>query len=54
MGVVYFARSSRGRMVAVKSIRAELAAVTDFRTRFAHEITMAQQVDGDWKRGKST
>lgn len=48
MGVVYLARSSRGRMVAVKSIRAELAAVADFRTRFAHEITVAQQVGGDW------
>ncbi|MBO8185313.1 protein kinase domain-containing protein [Streptomyces spirodelae] len=48
MGVVYLARSSRGRMVAVKSIRAELAAVPDFRTRFANEITVAQQVGGEW------
>ncbi|GGJ65346.1 hypothetical protein GCM10010121_089940 [Streptomyces brasiliensis] len=48
MGVVYLARSSRGRMVAVKSIRAELAAVADFRTRFANEITVARQVGGDW------
>ncbi|WP_312023990.1 protein kinase domain-containing protein [Streptomyces sp. WAC 04229] len=48
MGVVYLARSSRGRMVAVKSIRAELATVPDFRTRFANEITVAQQVGGDW------
>ncbi|MGW2090460.1 protein kinase domain-containing protein [Streptomyces sp. NPDC001880] len=48
MGVVYLARSSRGRMAAVKSIRAELAAVPDFRARFAHEITVAQQVGGDW------
>lgn len=48
MGVVYLARSSRGRMVAVKSIRAELVAVPDFRTRFAREITVAQQVGGDW------
>ncbi|GLX49391.1 hypothetical protein Shyhy01_23410 [Streptomyces hygroscopicus subsp. hygroscopicus] len=48
MGVVYLARSSRGRMVAVKSIRTELAAVADFRTRFANEITAARQVGGDW------
>ncbi|MET9148151.1 DUF4328 domain-containing protein [Streptomyces sp. NPDC004042] len=48
MGVVYLARSARGRMVAVKSIRAELAAVADFRTRFAHEIAVARQVGGDW------
>ncbi|MFF8597050.1 protein kinase [Streptomyces sp. NPDC015220] len=48
MGVVYLARSSRGRMVAVKSIRAELAAVANFRTRFANEITVARQVGGNW------
>ncbi|WP_180686547.1 protein kinase domain-containing protein [Streptomyces gossypiisoli] len=48
MGVVYLARSPRGRMVAVKSIRAELAAVPDFRSRFAKEIAVARQVGGDW------
>lgn len=48
MGVVYLARSSRGRMVAVKSIRAELAALPDFRRRFAQEIAVATRVGGDW------
>ncbi|EHM25242.1 DUF4328 domain-containing protein [Streptomyces anulatus] len=48
MGVVYLARSPRGRMVAVKSIRAELAALTDFRLRFAEEVSTARQVGGDW------
>ncbi|WP_239477415.1 DUF4328 domain-containing protein [Streptomyces sp. CS147] len=48
MGVVYLARSPRGRMVAVKSIRAELAALTDFRLRFAEEVATAQQVGGNW------
>ncbi|WP_311708730.1 hypothetical protein [Streptomyces litchfieldiae] len=33
MGVVYLARSSRGRVVAVKTIRSELAATPDFRRR---------------------
>ncbi|MFI6788830.1 protein kinase [Nonomuraea sp. NPDC050383] len=48
MGVVYLARSPRGRMVAVKTIRAELAAAPDFRRRFAQEIAVAQQVGGEW------
>ncbi|WP_240646951.1 protein kinase domain-containing protein [Streptomyces globisporus] len=48
MGVVYLARSSRGRMVAVKSIKAELAEVPDFRSRFANEIAVARQVGGEW------
>ncbi|NUW35546.1 serine/threonine protein kinase [Nonomuraea sp. SMC257] len=48
MGVVYLARSPRGRMVAVKTIRAELAAAPDFRRRFAQEIVVAQQVGGEW------
>ncbi|MFI6732501.1 protein kinase [Nonomuraea sp. NPDC050451] len=48
MGVVYLARSPRGRMVAVKTIRAELAAAPDFRRRFAREVAVAQQVGGDW------
>ncbi|MFD0155057.1 protein kinase domain-containing protein [Streptomyces sp. NPDC055721] len=48
MGVVYLARSPRGRMVAVKTIRAELAAAPDFRRRFAKETAVAQQVGGDW------
>ncbi|MFC8919566.1 protein kinase [Streptomyces sp. NPDC057116] len=48
MGVVYLARSPRGRMVAVKTIRAELAATPDFRLRFAKETAVAQQVGGEW------
>ncbi|MEU4099132.1 protein kinase [Streptomyces tanashiensis] len=48
MGVVYLARSPRGRMVAVKTVRAELAAAPDFRRRFAKETAVAQQVGGDW------
>ncbi|GAA2469381.1 protein kinase [Streptomyces mauvecolor] len=48
MGVVYLARSSRGRMVAVKTIRAELAEAKDFRQRFAKETVMAQRVGGEW------
>ncbi|MFF5970057.1 protein kinase [Streptomyces sp. NPDC012769] len=48
MGVVYLARSPRGRMVAVKTIRTELAAAPDFRLRFAKETALAQQVGGEW------
>ncbi|MDT0265872.1 protein kinase [Streptomyces sp. DSM 44915] len=48
MGVVYLARSPRGRMVAVKTIRAEFAAVPDFRRRFAKETAAARQVGGRW------
>lgn len=48
MGVVYLARSPRGRMVAVKTIRAELAAAPDFRRRFAKETAVARQVGGEW------
>lgn len=47
MGVVYLARSPRGRMVAVKTIRAELAAAPDFRRRFAKETAVARQVGGE-------
>ncbi|MFD5773454.1 protein kinase domain-containing protein [Streptomyces fungicidicus] len=48
MGVVYLARSPRGRMAAVKSIKAELAEVPDFRRRFANEVAMARRVGGEW------
>ncbi|MFH8926914.1 protein kinase [Streptomyces pristinaespiralis] len=48
MGVVYLARSPRGRTVAVKTIRAELAATPDFRLRFAKETALARQVGGEW------
>ncbi|TDC76166.1 protein kinase domain-containing protein [Streptomyces hainanensis] len=48
MGVVYLARTPRGRMVAVKTIRPELASAPDFRRRFAREIAAAQRVGGQW------
>ncbi|RKN39548.1 serine/threonine-protein kinase [Streptomyces hoynatensis] len=48
MGQVYLARSERGRMVAVKTIRSALAQEPDFRERFALEITAAQRVGGQW------
>ncbi|WP_129838890.1 protein kinase [Streptomyces sp. RFCAC02] len=47
MGVVYLARSSRGRTVAVKTIRAELAASPEFRRRSARETAAARRVGGD-------
>ncbi|WP_369203207.1 Hsp70 family protein [Streptomyces sp. PU-14G] len=48
MGVVYLARTPRGRLVAVKTVRAELAAIPDFRRRFAWETVAAQRVGGQW------
>ncbi|WP_326597827.1 serine/threonine protein kinase [Streptomyces sp. NBC_01803] len=48
MGQVFLARSERGRTVAVKTIRSELAQERDFRRRFALEITAARQVGGRW------
>ncbi len=46
MGRVYLARSTAGRLVAVKTIRVEFAEETDFRTRFAHEVAAARRVSG--------
>ncbi|MER7838247.1 protein kinase [Streptomyces sp. NPDC096040] len=48
MGQVYLARSERGRTVAVKLVRAELAAQEDFRARFRQEVRNAQRVGGFW------
>ncbi|MEV1047611.1 serine/threonine-protein kinase [Streptomyces sp. NPDC049916] len=48
MGDVYLARSDRGRTVAVKLVRAELAAQEEFRTRFRHEVRAARRVGGFW------
>ncbi|MEU6080056.1 DUF4328 domain-containing protein [Streptomyces sp. NPDC047108] len=48
MGVVYLARSDRGRTVAVKLVQAELARQPDFRQRFAHEVEAARRVGGQW------
>ncbi len=46
MGRVYLGRSAAGRLVAVKTIRAEFAEEPDFRTRFAHEVAAARRVSG--------
>ncbi|HEY3479924.1 MAG TPA: serine/threonine-protein kinase, partial [Streptomyces sp.] len=48
MGLVYLARSARGRTVAVKLVRAELAAQEEFRTRFRREVQAARRVGGTW------
>jgi serine/threonine protein kinase len=46
MGRVYLGRSTAGRLVAVKTIRLELAEEPDFRARFAHEVAAARRVSG--------
>src|SRR6516165_5783274 len=46
MGEVYLGRSAGGRAVAVKIIRAELAADPEFRARFRHEVAAARSVNG--------
>ncbi|EIV94897.1 serine/threonine-protein kinase [Frankia sp. QA3] len=46
MGTVYLGESSTGRLVAIKVIRPEYAAVTEFRERFRRETTHARQVAG--------
>ena len=46
MGQVFLGRSPRGRLVAVKVVRAELAGQAEFRTRFAREVAAAQKVSG--------
>ncbi|MER0246781.1 serine/threonine-protein kinase, partial [Streptomyces sp. HSW2009] len=48
MGRVYLARSARGRTVAVKLVRGELAGQADFRRRFQAEVRAAQRVGGEW------
>ncbi|WP_151773443.1 serine/threonine-protein kinase [Streptomyces abyssomicinicus] len=48
MGRVYLARSDRGRTVAVKLVRAELAEREEFRARFRQEVRAARRVGGDW------
>ncbi|MFI5839201.1 serine/threonine protein kinase [Catenuloplanes sp. NPDC051500] len=44
MGTVYLAEDGEGRQVAVKVIRADLAAQPDFRRRFRSEVDRAKQV----------
>ncbi|WEH16260.1 serine/threonine-protein kinase [Streptomyces sp. VNUA24] len=48
MGNVYLARSERGRTVAVKLVRQELAEQEEFRARFRQEVRAARQVGGYW------
>ncbi|MFJ4713109.1 serine/threonine-protein kinase [Streptomyces sp. NPDC088785] len=48
MGQVYLARSERGRTVAVKLVREELAEQDEFRDRFRQEVQAARQVGGAW------
>ncbi|MDX2936872.1 serine/threonine-protein kinase [Streptomyces ipomoeae] len=48
MGMVYLARSDRGRTVAVKLVRRELAVQEEFRARFRQEVAAARQVGGYW------
>src|SRR5215469_12411266 len=42
MGQVYLGRSAAGRLVAVKTIKAELADEPDFRNRFGQEVAAAR------------
>jgi serine/threonine protein kinase len=46
MGQVFLGRSAAGRLVAVKTIRPELAEEAGFRTRFAQEVAAARKVSG--------
>ncbi|MFJ7155199.1 serine/threonine-protein kinase [Streptomyces sp. NPDC101118] len=48
MGQVYLARSERGRTVAVKLVRPELAERAEFRARFRQEVAAARRVGGEW------
>ena len=46
MGQVFLARSTSGRLVAVKTIQVQLAEEPGFRARFAREIAAASRVSG--------
>ena len=46
MGQVFLARSTTGRLVAVKTIRVELAEEPGYRARFAREVASASRVSG--------
>ncbi|MFJ9409261.1 serine/threonine-protein kinase [Streptomyces sp. NPDC101393] len=48
MGQVFLARSDRGRTVAVKLVRGELAGQEEFRARFRQEVRAALRVGGEW------
>ncbi len=46
MGQVFLGRSPGGRLLAIKVIRAELAADQEFRARFRREVAAARSVSG--------
>ncbi|MFJ8868990.1 protein kinase [Streptomyces sp. NPDC102473] len=48
MGQVFLARSDRGRTVAIKLVRPELAQQQHFRDRFRAEVQAARRVGGTW------
>ncbi|MFI8438407.1 serine/threonine-protein kinase [Streptomyces sp. NPDC079020] len=48
MGMVFLARSDRGRTVALKLVRRELAEQPEFRARFRQEVRAAHQVGAAW------
>ncbi|MFF9689050.1 serine/threonine-protein kinase [Streptomyces sp. NPDC014623] len=48
MGQVFLARSDRGRTVAIKLVRPELAQQQHFRDRFRAEVQAARRVGGSW------
>ncbi|UCA54056.1 serine/threonine protein kinase [Streptomyces sp. WA6-1-16] len=48
MGRVFLARSDRGRTVALKLVRRELAERPEFRARFRQEVHAAHRVGGAW------
>ncbi|MFE2977510.1 serine/threonine-protein kinase [Streptomyces sp. NPDC059258] len=48
MGQVFLARSDRGRTVALKLVRRELAEQPEFRARFRQEVRAAHRVGGAW------
>ncbi|WP_393059042.1 serine/threonine-protein kinase [Streptomyces sp. LN549] len=48
MGQVYLARSDRGRVVALKLVREELAEQQEFRDRFRKEVQAARLVGSTW------
>src|SRR5882757_1026340 len=51
MGQVYLGRSAAGRLVAVKTIKIELAEESGFRERFAREVAAARRVSGVFTAG---
>ncbi|MEU9164563.1 serine/threonine-protein kinase [Streptomyces sp. NPDC048424] len=46
MGVVYLAYTPGGRPIALKAVRAEFAADSEFRERFAQEVASARRIHG--------